>query len=117
MPDLDDVDSEDEDWMSEEEEDYLSTKQRVHLECGVLQHDANFFVDDSPAHHSAVHSSTCHHQTADAITFLPRPGTATVAASGTSTVPAVTAASVDVEEVLVSDRQKLSIYQLAAGKV
>src|SRR5690242_19592402 len=109
MPELeDDVTDEDvDDWLSDEEEDYLSPKQRALLECGVLGHDANFFVTASPTCHKQVPSSTCHHQTADAITFLPRPGTAVVAAGAEETAGAaagIASSSVFTEEVLVSHR-------------
>lgn len=120
-PELDSGDPDDEEdaeeWLSDEEEDYLSTRQRAQLECGVLEHDANFLVTNTPTHHCQVASSTCHHQTADAITFLPRPGTATVGTANGGAGSGVSAPSVDVEEVLVSHRTTLSIYQLATGKV
>lgn len=71
-------------WLEDEEDDYLTPQQRAKLECGVLQHDAHFFVDDAPTHHPQVPSSTCHHQTADACAFLPRPAEAAATAGGST---------------------------------
>lgn len=63
------VDFEDE----EEEEEHLTVKQRVQLECGLLHHDASLLLADEPSRHPGVKSAAHHHQTADALTYLPSP--------------------------------------------
>jgi hypothetical protein len=113
------------------QDDYLKSEQRVRLECGMLEHDAHFFTSDEPRRHSRISSSTCHHQTADAITFLPRPAGYTYSAADAAADAAQAAAGRGssssrrmsraddgaVEELVVSHRTLLNIWQLAPGQV
>jgi hypothetical protein len=104
----------------------------------MLEHDAHFFTSDEPCRHTRIPSSTCHHQTADAITFLPRPagyspadaaaieaqatagiagGRGGLGGSSSSSRRMSRAEDGAVEEVVVSHRTLLNIWQLAPGQV
>jgi hypothetical protein len=104
-------------WADEEEEEeeapqHLTPQQRVSLECGVLRHEAAFTLQDEPIRHMRVASSAHHHQTADALTFLPRPTASSSAAAG-----AAAAAGASQEEVLVSCSGVMCVFRLEKGQV
>jgi ApbE superfamily uncharacterized protein (UPF0280 family) len=84
----------------------------------LLQHDANFFVKDEPTRHEGARSSSHHHQTADAVTFLPRPAAAAAAAAAAAPFSVDSGdSSSDAEEVVVSCDGRLNVYRLQQGQV
>lgn len=85
---------------------------RDEMDAGLTLHTGPAYVSDKPVLHAGLRSSVTHHQTADALAYLPRltncPDEATAAAAADET---------DCEEVLLSDGQWLSVYRLCRGQV
>lgn len=91
----------------------------------MLAHDVNLMTSSTAIHHSNVKSATHHHQTADALVFLPRHTAAAAAATrgpGILECPGPAAASAGgeagaSEEVVVSCMGVLSVYRMTPGQV